>query len=202
MASRVVRTTVYCLAFIGFLFVFVTFTPVLSFWIRWLTGTRWEAPKGDVLVVLGAEGPNGGMIGYSTYWRSRYAVAAWKEARFRKVIVTGDEGTTQSMVDYMTSQGVPLNSIVKEANSYSTRDNAMHTSELLTDKKMRVALLSSDIHMLRAYKCFRKAGVDPICIPAPDTVKRYNSMAMRWPVFGEVSLETLKLLGYWLRGDV
>jgi uncharacterized SAM-binding protein YcdF (DUF218 family) len=76
----------------------------------------------------------------------------------------------------------------------------MNTSALLTDKKLRVALMSSDIHMVRAYRCFRKVGVDPICIPAPDTIKRYNSLALRWTVFGEVMLETTKLFGYRLLG--
>lgn len=200
MASRAARTTVYSLASLGLLVVILTFTPLLSFWIRALTGPRWEEPAGDILVVLGAEGPNGGMIGYSTYWRSRYAVEAWKKARFTKIIVTGDEPTTQSMFDYLTCQGIPPSSILKETRSFTTHENASNTAALLTDKRMRVALMSSDIHMVRAYRCFRKVGVNPICIPAPDTIKRYNSLALRWTVFGEVLLETTKLFGYRLLG--
>jgi uncharacterized SAM-binding protein YcdF (DUF218 family) len=111
MATRGFRMTVYGLASLGLLMVILTFTPLLSFWIRALTGPRWEEPHGDILVVLGAEGPNGGMIGYSTYWRSRYAVEAWKKAKFTKIIVTGDEPTAQTMVDYLTCHGIPPGSI-------------------------------------------------------------------------------------------
>jgi uncharacterized SAM-binding protein YcdF (DUF218 family) len=142
------------------------------------------------------------MIGHSTYWRSVSAVHAWREARYAKVIVTGDEETAQTMADYMTCQGIPAASIQKETQSHTTRDNAVNSSRIVTGTKARIAVLSSDIHMRRTYLCFRKLGLDPLCIPAPDAGKRYQSFAARWSLLGELSAETAKLVRYRLLGYV
>ena len=201
-ASGLRRKITGALACIGLLFVIATFTPVLSFWIHWLTGPRWDLPAGDVLVVLGAEGPSDGMIGYATYWRSMYAVRAWREAHFIRVIVTGDEASAQSMANYMVSQGITANLIRKESNSQSTRENAVNTKQLVSGQHGRVAVLSSDYHMRRACGSFRKLGIDPVCIPAPDAGKRYQSLASRWSLLGELSVETAKLIRYYILGYV
>ena len=196
---RLRKACLAALASIGLLFVLVTFTPLLSFWIQWLTGERWDAPAGEVLIVLGAEGTNRGLIGYSTYWRCVYAVQAWKEARFSRIIVSGDEGLAESMAEFLVSQGVPAESVLKESRSDTTRDNVVNSLRLVGRKDARIAVLSSDYHMRRVSGCFRKLGIKTVCIPAPDAAKRYNSLASRSALFVELLTETAKLARYgWL----
>jgi uncharacterized SAM-binding protein YcdF (DUF218 family) len=185
------------------MFVVVTFTPMLSFWIQWLTGPRWDLPAGDVLIVVGAEGrAMDGLIGYSTYWRSAYAVRAWKTAHFSRIIVTGDEDVAQSMADFMVCQGIPAKFILKESQSHNTQENVVNSLRLVDAKNARIAVLSSDYHMRRVYECFRRLRVNPLCIPAPDAGKRYGAIASRSALFVELLTETAKLVRYRLLGYV
>jgi uncharacterized SAM-binding protein YcdF (DUF218 family) len=142
------------------------------------------------------------MIGYATYWRSMYAVHAWRQAHYTTIIVTGDEASAESMANYMVSQGIPANFIRKESKSQSTHENAINTKQLVSGQHRRVAVLSSDYHMRRACGCFRNLGLDPVCIPAPDAGKRYQSLASRWSLVGELSVETAKLIRYYILGYV
>jgi uncharacterized SAM-binding protein YcdF (DUF218 family) len=191
------------LACIGAMQLLVTFTPVLSPWITWLTGNRWDKPTGDILIVLGGDGVNaGGSLGQSTYWRCVYTVDIWRTARFRTLIVSGDETTVRTMADYMASQGIPLSAIKLEMNSGNTYENVVNSVRMVRGAESRFAILSSDIQMRRAYACFRKLGMRPLCIPAPDASKRFNSPLARWTVFMEVCVETAKLARYKLLGYV
>ena len=199
---RLRKASILALAGIGLVFVLVTFTPLLSFWIHWLTGPRWDAPGGDVLIVLGAEGPNGGVIGHSTYWRCVYAVQAWKTAHFSEIIVTGDFELAENMATFLTSQGVPARAIVKESQSHNTHDNVVNSVRLVVSKNARIAVLSSDYHMRRVHGCFRRLSVDVLCIPAPDAGKRYGAFASRSLLFVELLTETAKLVRYRLLGYV
>jgi uncharacterized SAM-binding protein YcdF (DUF218 family) len=202
LPRRLARTTIVLLTLLGATQVVVTFTPVLSPWVHWLTGYRWDEPRGDTLVVLGADSINtGGSIGQSTYWRCVYAVDVWRKAHYRTIILSGDEATVRVMSDYVISQGIPKASIQLETNSLTTRDNALNSARLLAPKST-FAILSSDIHMRRAYGCFRKLGLRPLCIPAPDAGKRLNLRLARWSVFVEAFLETAKLVRYKVLGYV
>ncbi len=75
------RFIVGVLAAIGFLFVLVTFTPINFWWASHLAGA-WNDPVGEMLIVPGADAVQGS-IGYSSYWRSVYAVRAWKQGGFQ-----------------------------------------------------------------------------------------------------------------------
>ena len=117
---RAGRWTVRALAALGLLIVLVTVTPIEGWWIQWLAGP-WNDPKGDVLVVLGA-GSVRDVIDWSSYWRSVYAVRAWREGGFREVVVTGgslrgETPAAERMRDFMVSQGVPASAILVEGES-------------------------------------------------------------------------------------
>jgi uncharacterized SAM-binding protein YcdF (DUF218 family) len=77
MLRKAGRWIMRTMAGIGFAFVLVTVTPVDTLWIRWLAGP-WNDPKGDVLIVLGSDMVQD-VIGWSSYWRSVYAVRIWRE---------------------------------------------------------------------------------------------------------------------------
>jgi uncharacterized SAM-binding protein YcdF (DUF218 family) len=191
------------LAAIGLLFVVVTFTPIDRWWANHLAGT-WNDPKGDVLVVLGSDTVKDS-IGLSSYWRSVYAVRVWKQGGVRTVVVCGGSNGSQPSVaeqmrDFMVSQGVPVAAIRVETESQSTRENALKSKPLLDQLGAKKILLTSDYHMFRAYRAFRKAGIDVEPSPFPDSLKQAASWQTRWPAFLGLCVEEAKIAYYFVRG--
>src|SRR5258708_27526012 len=82
---RAGRFIVRVLAAIGFLYVLVSVTPIDRWCIRFLAGPG-NDPKGEVLIVLGADSVND-VIGAASYWRSVYAVRVWRAGGFKEVLV-------------------------------------------------------------------------------------------------------------------
>jgi uncharacterized SAM-binding protein YcdF (DUF218 family) len=200
---KATRWTVRALAALGFLIVLVTVTPIDGWWIHWLAGPG-DDPKGEVLVVLGADGIKD-VIGWSSYWRSVYAVRAWREGGFQEVVVSGGSGrgdvpVAQQMRDFMVSQGVPASAIRVEGESHSTRENALKSKALLENLPGRKILMTSDYHMFRSTRVFRKAGIAIQPRPLPDAAKQLSLWRNRWPVFVNLCVETLKIGYYFVRG--
>jgi uncharacterized SAM-binding protein YcdF (DUF218 family) len=202
---RAGRWIIRALAAIGFLLVFITVTPVDGWWIKMLAGS-WNDAKGDVLVVLAGDSIKD-VIGESSYWRSVYAVRVWRESGWREVVVTGgsldgEVPAAERMRDFMASQGVPASAIRVEGDSHSTRENALKSKALLENRPGRKVLLTSDYHMFRAARVFRKAGVDIAPRPLPDAAKQIAVWRSRWPVFLGLCVETVKIGYYFARGWV
>ena len=200
---RIRQPVIRVLAFIGLLYILVTVTPIDRWWIRFLA-RPWDESKGEVLVVLGADAISD-VIGLSSYWRSVYAVRAWREGGFRQVIVSGGSShgevpVAERMRDFMVSQGIPAAAIVVENQSHSTRENALQCKVLLDRIAGRKILMTSDFHTFRAYRAFRRAGIDIESQPLPDALKRANSWSNRWPVFLSLWQETAKIGYYYVRG--
>jgi uncharacterized SAM-binding protein YcdF (DUF218 family) len=191
------------LAGLGLLFVLVTVTPVVSWWAGVLAGP-WEDPSGDVLIVLGGSLLEDGLMGPSSYWRSVYALRAWRQETFQRIVVSGGPpsgaSTAAPMRDFLVSQGVPPEAILVETQSMSTHENALRVAELLARVPGRKILLTSDYHMFRAYRAFKKAGLDVLPRPFPDVRKRAAGWTGRWPAFMDVILETIKIGYYQARG--
>ena len=191
------------LAGIGFLFVLVTVTPLDAWWVSWLAGP-WNDPKGDVLIVLGADSEKDA-IGWSSYWRSVYAVRAWREGGFRELVISagslnGEVPAAERMAEFMMSQGIPVSTIRVETESHSTRENAFKSKVILDQLAGRKVLLTSDFHMFRAARVFRKAGIEIEPRPIPDGAKRAGSWTNRWPLFLGLCAETVKIGYYFARG--
>jgi uncharacterized SAM-binding protein YcdF (DUF218 family) len=143
-------------AFGSFSVVFVILLAVLHFTrlvpaiTGWLSDD-WPEPKGDTLVVLGAEQLGDGTLGVSSYWRSLYAVRAYRTGGFQRVVVSGGKlGYAQStslaraMADFMVGLGVPRQVITLEERSTSTRENAVDTAALIRGWPGTKVLLTSD----------------------------------------------------------
>lgn len=184
---------------LGFSLAGVTFLPILQPWINALTGP-WTQARGDILVVLGNETSPDHLVGQKTYWRCVYAVLAWREGGFHEIVVSGGGGVSEAMRDFLVGSGVPAADIREESKSLTTRENAQFVSEMLGPSPGRVVLLTSDFHMFRAYRAFRKCGLDVMPRPFPDAGKNANSLAMRWPVFLGLLEETAKIADYRFRG--
>ena len=191
------------LAWVGVLVVLVTTTPMISWWSRVFAGP-WDDPNGDVLIVLGGSLLMDGVIGQDSYWRSTYAAFTWADGSFHRVIISGG-GNQQSpiagpMRDFLEYRGVPGTAIQVETRSQNTHENALNVKELLTGVSGRKVLLTSDYHMFRASRAFKKAGLDVQPRPFPDAGKRASTWAGRWPAFLDLAEETVKIAYYYLRG--
>jgi len=199
------RLLTTALASLGALVVVVTFTPLVSWWAGALAG-RWSDPCGDTLIVLSGAPTQGGVIGQSTYWRSAYAVLAYRKCATQKIILAGGNksvgGTpvADSMAEFVESQGVPPERIVRETRSTSTRENALYTQPLLVHGASPPVLLTSDFHMFRARRAFEKLGMVVEPRPIPDALKRATNWQGRWPAFLDVASETVKIVCYYARG--
>jgi len=192
------RTAIGGLAAAGFLLLLVTVTPCVSWFAMRLAGS-WQEPKGDVLVILSAAGPNLGIIDLSTYWRCTYAIAAYRQHAFDKIIVSG-KNIAPGMRQFMIFNGIPADRILVEDNSESTHENAVMTAGMLSHLSGRKVLLTSDSHMFRAYHCFLKQGVEMTPAPIPDVVKRASTYGARWGLFlGELD-ETARIAFYYYKG--
>jgi len=172
----------------------VSFTPVLEWWTNALA-RPWDEPGGGTLIVLGSDA-NQDIVGEHSYWRAVYAVWAWRSGGFEQVLISGPE----SMRGFLVANGVPAARIRVEDRSRSTRENALFTATLLAGAGGRKTLLTSDFHIFRAARAFRKAGVDVIPHPIPDAGKRICNRRLRWAVFADLVEETTKIAYYRARG--
>lgn len=203
LPSHSVRQLVLILAVLGLLVLVVTFAPLDSWWAEKLAG-GWNHPQGDVLIVLGgAEGSSDGIIGWDSYVRSVYAVRAYRERGFPVILLSGAGSpisVASSMREFLQSQGVPAGVLRVEERSWSTRENALYTAEILKGVAGRKVLLTSDYHIYRARRAFRKAGLEVAPHPIPDAFKRAGSLRGRWWAFLDLVGETVKILYYFARG--
>jgi len=198
---RVRKLLIGFLAATGLLAMAVMFTPLVPWWARELAGPM-DDPTGDVLIVLGGSALEDGIIGESSYWRSVYALRAYRRTPFSKVIVSGGGKYHPAalMRDFLVASGVPGERVTVEDKSESTRQNALYTKQLVAGTDRKLVLLTSDYHMFRALRVFRKAGLAVSPRPFPDVVKRSSSVTERWPAFFELCGEGVKTAYYWVRG--
>ena len=190
------------------LLVILFFSPLVPALNRWLTD-GWQEARGDILIVLGADQLGDGTLGIASYWRSVYAVRAFRSGGFQRVVISGGpQGypnappLAEAMAEFMVGLGVPRSIITLEPRSKSTRENALYTSELIRDWPGTKVLLTSDCHMRRAHEAFARAGTHCIPAPVPDIGKRWNTWMDRWECTWTVGLELMKLGYYTARGWV
>ena len=138
------------------------------------------------------------LLGESSYWRAVYAVRAWKAGKFQSIVVSG-RGAAEPMRTFLEANGIPASAIMLEPRSESTRQNALYVKELLNGERMPV-LLTSDYHMFRAERAFKKAGLAVLPHPFPDARKRGGRWISRWSAFLDLVSETGKIGYYLLRG--
>lgn len=189
-------------ALLGFVVLMITVIPLDSWWAGQLAGL-WNDPKGDVLIVLGGSVGPGAMIGESSYLRCEYAILAYEEGGFRTIVVSGGGTPTpvaMAMRDFLKGEGIPPAAILTETRSTNTRENAVYTKDILNHLPGKKVLLTSDFHMFRAYRTFRKVGIEVLPRPIPDVRKRAATWRGRWPAFLELVEETIKIGYYCYRG--
>lgn len=170
--------------------------PVASDWLRQQLEKRYpvvdtaQLPRADAVVVLGGgsryawlDTPNPRPQALES---SRLAAAAraWQAGRAPRVVLSGggeDFGSeARTMAKAIAYLGVPASALVLEERSRNTRDNARYTAELTQRLGLkRVLLVTSSVHMPRAYAEFRRAGVDAYAAPVPERSARRSGWR-RW----------------------
>ena len=208
LLSRIARLRRYIIAFLatlGALVVVVTLTPVVFWWGGLLAGNVWwevaggrHGPTGGTLIVLAGSSLDGTVLGDSSYWRSVYAVRVYHLGGIQRVVLVGVPAPL--MRDFLVAHGVPREIIEMDTRSISTRENALFTAALLSGYRASPVLLTSDYHMFRARRAFRKAGLNVQPCPVPDVRKRGSYWLSRWPAFLDLLIETAKIVGYGVQG--
>jgi uncharacterized SAM-binding protein YcdF (DUF218 family) len=61
-------------------------------------------------------------------------------------------------------------------------------------------LVTSDFHMFRAIRVFRKLGIDVTPMPVPDAIQCEDNAFARFPAFQNMVSESVKIAYYELRG--
>lgn len=192
-----VRWIYRLLAIFGLLTLLVISTPLVSWWARAYAGSI-DQPRGRVLILLSAASDDANGISYSSYWRARMAVLAWKKGGFRTVVISGRPGP--GILNFLVAEGVPRNAIITESRSTSTRENALYTAGLIQHMPGKKVLLTSDFHMYRAIRVFRKAGVVATPEAVPDVLHAAEHWTGRFSAFETMLIETAKIAYYRFRG--
>lgn len=195
---RLARGVVACLAATGLLLLVVTFTPVVKWYARALSG-RWLDGGAEVLIALGSGTLDGTTLDPGSYWRATYVRLAWERGGAREIVVAG-RGVAPLMRDFLITHGVPAAAVRVENASLSTRENALFVKRMLEGVPGRKVLVTSDYHMFRARRAFEKAGLHVTPDPFPDALKGYNHWQNRWGIFLNLGIETVKIGYYWMKG--
>jgi uncharacterized SAM-binding protein YcdF (DUF218 family) len=185
------------LAAIGLITVLVMATPIVTWWALAYSGPL-EQPKGDVLILLSAATDDRGGISFSSYWRARHALLAWQTGGFKKIVISGGGGP--GILNFLIVNGVPREVMVAEWRSTNTRESGVETARLLQGIPGRKVLLTSDFHMYRAIRVFRKLGIEVTPMPVPDVLRSTEHWNGRFPAFETLVVESTKIAYYGLRG--
>jgi uncharacterized SAM-binding protein YcdF (DUF218 family) len=189
-------------AAIGLIVVVVMATPLVSWWVLAYSGPTCFGltgqPRGDILILLSAAADDRGGISFSSYWRGRHALLAWQTGGFKKIVISGGGGP--GIVNFLVAYGVPREAIVAEWQSASTRENGIATARLVQGMPGKKVLLTSDFHMFRAIRVFRKLGIEVTPMPAPDVLHATQVWSGRVPAFQTMVAESVKIVYYKLRG--
>ncbi len=197
VVHRLARWAYRLLAVFGLLTLIVISTPMVPWWARAYAGPI-DQPKGNILILLSAAADDASGISYSSYWRARVAALAWKNGGFKTVVISGKSGP--GILNFLVAEGVPRNAIISESRSTSTRENALYTADLIQHIPGKKVLLTSDFHMYRAIRAFRKAGIVAAPEATPDVLHSAEHWTGRFSGFETMMLETAKIAYYRLRG--
>jgi uncharacterized SAM-binding protein YcdF (DUF218 family) len=181
---------------------------VVEWWAHALA-SPWGTGEGDVLVVLGGDSLSDGVLGRSSYWRAVYTVRAMKAHPFERVIISGGSNSkgekpapAELMRRFVGGHGIDTSNVEAETESSTTRENALKVASLIGGRGGggKIVLLTSDYHAWRAFRVFRKAGVEVETWPVPDVLKRCGIWYDRAGLFVELCRETAKIGWYWWKG--
>ncbi len=132
-------------------------------------------PPYDVAIVLGGfshskQEPRDRLHLTRSGTRLTHALQLYHEGRVRKILITGGSGQVfgekrpealevETFLDHLN---FPREDLLIESDSRNTRENAIFSKALLAEtlpNATRLLLLTDGLHMPRAQRCFKKAGL-------------------------------------------
>jgi uncharacterized SAM-binding protein YcdF (DUF218 family) len=134
--------------------------------------------KADAIVVFGAAEYSGHP---SPVLKARldHALELFDQGWAPIVITTGGAGLdpvySEGGVgrDYLTRHGIPDVNLIGETQSSDTAESAERVSKIMLTNHLHSALVVSDAyHMFRIKRMMRKAGVEAIAAPRPDSLPK------------------------------
>ncbi len=138
--------------------------------------------KTDFLIILGA-GLKGDTVSLTLKERLNTGIEYLNKFPDTKVIVTGGQGfgeditEAEAMEKYLLRAGISGERIIKEDKATSTAENFKFSKELISSQdKVKIMIITSDFHMLRAKMLAKRSGFEPygITCSTPASV-RLNS---------------------------
>lgn len=143
------------------------------------TGELHHPGPADAAIVLGAA-VNGAAPSPVFRERIRHGVALYRTGRVRRLVLTGGVGEGASHAESQVARaiairaGVPAHAILIETRSRTTQRNMAEAKHLMDRYRLTSALIVSDpLHMKRALRMARDAGITAYGAPTPTT--RYRS---------------------------
>jgi uncharacterized SAM-binding protein YcdF (DUF218 family) len=201
--ARLMHGVRFGLTLLAATFLVVTVTPLTIWWAALLRGGDADPGTGKVMVVL-AGSALADMLGESSYRRSAFAVREVHRGGYERILISGGGSgatpTSGPMKAFMVAAGVDSKIIELEDTSRSTHENAQFSAKRLQGEKRPIALVTSDFHMFRSARLFRKEGVPVVRRPYADASARAARWRNRWEIAYELAEETAKIIYYKLRG--
>jgi uncharacterized SAM-binding protein YcdF (DUF218 family) len=174
-----------------------------------------QIPTADVIVVFGgvmkagdAYYPYPGLTDAAD--RAWHAARLFKAGKAPKILLSGGlssthtDGLTEAelMRLFLLDLGVPDEAIVLETRSRSTRENALYCAAMVRDAGWSsVILVTSALHMPRAWRSFKQAGVEAIPVGTDYQTRSTSFSVVNWlPTAGALEKSTHALhevIGTW-----
>jgi len=130
-------------------------------------GPRLTDEQADAIVVLGCRLFPGGVASERLRRRVTLGIGLYRKGVAPSLVMsgggTGAVAEASVMRDLAREAGVPETALLLEARSRNTFENAANTARLLRDAgKSRVVLVTDRVHLPRAARLFRGAGLDVV----------------------------------------
>lgn len=133
-----------------------------------------EADSYDAIIVLGAQVQPDGTPSIQLGWRLDAAAEAYRKHPV-PVVVCGAQGKDEPMSEaeamaiYLYAQGVPEEDILKDPESFNTRQNLRNAAKLLETRPevRKVLIVTSDYHVARALALAKDMGFEATGVGSP-----------------------------------
>lgn len=146
-----------------------------------------DYPQADAIVVLGG----GAIPDTEQDWdgdpadteatRVGFGLQLYRSGRAAHMLLSGGHGAAKHMAVELREQGVPAAALVTEAQSATTRQNALYSAAILRREGWhRVLLVTSSMHMARAAASFRQQGLQVIEAPSIGHEAGYHRVQPGW----------------------
>lgn len=171
--------------------------------------SKMTAKPGDdckYVVVLGAQ-IKGTRVSRSLKYRLDGAIEYYQKNNDTTIVVSGgqgpDEVTTEAevMKNYLLENGIPMENIIVEDRSTTTKENLLYSKELILqdcgqESLQGVAICSNNFHIFRAMQLAKNLGYEKPegLATKSDSILLYNYMIRdSLAIFKEVLLGNIKL---------